>query len=213
MATLPRAYSYLGLLGILLFFACEREDLRPADYMAFSRDPQNGFVKQQQLADIRLKAFYQNPTYFALTQLSPTHISDSLLSAEIERNKYFYHFEFSIGSNSAALIDDVLKTRAGMRKEPSYESLKQKMLYSMGQYFSLHVHGDSIPCTFFLAQPNGKIDNAYHFLLAFETEIPIGENQHDPGMILCFRDSIWANQKFTFDFDNTALNQSPRLKI
>lgn len=202
----------VGIPFLCVFFGCTPDILTPSDYIKYVRNPNNGFIERHNHpSGAYIEAFYQPPEYVALTQLRNRVPGDSILSYEIERNSSFYHIFLTIGSESGSPIDELLK-KVNDGKQ-SFEERKQFMLYKAQNCFSLQVNGDSLPCVFYHAQMTGKIENAYHFVVAFEIDSArIGLNQNKD-FTLIYTDSIWFQKRFDFAFDKYRIDQSPRLKI
>lgn len=204
----------LGIsLGLAcLWIACSPDQLSPADYLRYVKDQDNGFIKRQDhLAGMFLEAFYQPPEFVSLLAWRRKEIQQEALHAEIEKNSNFYHFFFTIGSNDERPIDEILrKTDIGTK---SFDAKRQQMLYQTQPSFSIFLEGDSIPCTFCHAQLSGKIDNAYHFIIAFEPDAATHMRHRNKNLTLVYNDSIWFQKRFEFNFDINKISQSPKLKI
>lgn len=197
--------------GLCIFYGCRPDYLKPADYVRYVRDSDNGFIQRQDQADVFIEAFYQPPEYAALMQISPGELSEPRLKKEMEGNSTFYQFMLSLGSATAAPVDEVL-TKSNNGAE-GFDAKKQKMLYRLQHSFALLAGKDSLRCVFYHAQPSGKIDNAYHFILAFEADsAKIVENKSE-NLTLVYLDSLWFQKRFDFVFDKNKINQSPGLKL
>lgn len=200
----------LGIYLPVMFLACKQDYLKPSNYVHYIKDVDNGFIERRDTMDLLLQAFYQPPEYFSLIQMKPGKVDYSLLSENIRRNSNFYHFNLTIGSVSGKPIDEILKNLITNDGE-SFDIKKQHMLYNMQNYFSLATEKDSLPCTFYHAQLTGRIDNAYHFTLAFEAD-SASQKQSDV-LRLIYTDSIWLKRRFDFAFNKNKINQSPGLKL
>jgi hypothetical protein len=191
---------------------CSSDALKPSAYIQYVKNRNNGFVQHHVLPGGFIETLYQPSEYFALMQLTPEELNDSLLAKEIKQHDQFYYFDVMIGSNSDQTVDDMLK-KAVDGKQEIFDKKKERMLYGMQHDFSLVLGQDSLPCVFFLAQQQGKIDNAYHFILAFEldsTQLQLSQNND---FTLVLQDTSWFNKRFEFAFDQQKINQSPKLKL
>ena len=200
----------MGICLPVMFLGCKQDYLKPTDYVHYVKDTDNGFIERRDTMDVLLEAFYQPPEYFSLIHMEPGKIDQSLLATDIARNSNFYHFNLKIASASGKPIDEILKNIVTNDDEP-FDTKKQHMLYNMQNYFFLATGKDSLPCTFYHAQLTGKIDNAYHFALAFEAD-SASQKQSDV-LRLIYTDSIWLQSKFDFAFNKIKINQSPGLKL
>lgn len=194
-----------------VFCSCTPDDLPPADFVRYIRDPNNGFVERQKQTDIFIEAFYQPPEYIALMQIPPEDLSEFRLKKEIEKNSTFYQFMLSLGSASATPIDEILSKASN--GEDGFEAKKLRMQYRLQNGFALITGKDSLPCVFYHVQPSGKIDNAYHFILAFEADSSMVIANRSENLTLVYKDSIWYHKRFDFVFDKNKISQSPRLKF
>lgn len=200
----------IGVCLLLMHLGCKQDYLKPADYIRHVKDADNGFIERRDTLNLFVEAFYQTPEYFSLIQLDPGKIEDALLSENITKNTTFYHFNVTIGSVSGNPIDEILKSTI-INDEKKFEMKKQQMLYNMQNSFFLKTEKDSLPCAFYHAQLTGKIDNAYHFTLAFETDSVLQKQSNV--LQLVYKDSIWLQKRFDFNFNKNKINQSPGLKI
>jgi hypothetical protein len=196
-------------VGILLFlFGCRQDELAPAKYVQYIRNPKNGFIQAQHFASgIAIEAFYQPPAYLALMQAGPGDINKHGLEKVIMEQENFYQFLVSIKSNTNLPIDEQLEKQLGNGLELS--KIKDRMFYQMQSSFILIAGKDSLPCTFYHAQPSGKIDNAYHFITVFE-KLP-SFSSHDLNLLL--QDSLYFGRGFNFYFDSNSIAHTPKLKL
>jgi hypothetical protein len=204
-----RFQRLIPVLALSVWAQCKPEELSPAAYVKYVRNPDNGFTVQLASSTLTFDAFYQPPAYVALTQLG-LGVSDSENRKQaVEHNAAFYQFELRMSSSSRESIDEVLARIAG----DSAVSKRETMLYRLQNKFSLTVGSDSIPCAFFLAQPTGQLDNAYRFMLAFEPNRPRQEKKTEEQLVLIYQDDLWSKQKLRFVFDTKKLNELPALKL
>lgn len=196
---------------LCIFGGCKPDSLEPADYVRYIRDVDNGFIERQDQPGLFLEAFYQPAEYVALMEVSQENLDDTLFKASIAGNSTFYRFILSIGSVSSMPIDEALQ-KVNSSDVP-FDTRKQRMLYQLQNRFCLLAGGDSLPCVFYHAQPSGKINNAYQFILAFESDSSTIVSDRNKDLKLVYLDSLWCNKRFEFVFDRNKINQSPRLKL
>lgn len=194
------------------FSGCSPDSLRPTEYVQYIRNPKHGFIEHHEQSDIFIQAFYQPPEYAALMQIAPEDMNDSLFTAELGRGSSFYHFMLSVGSNSEIPIDEALR-KALPQGGASFEDKKIRMLYNIQNSFALVTGKDSLPCVFYHAQSAGKVDNAYHFTLAFESDSSTMKAQRNTDLVLIYKDSLWLQKRIEFVFDKNKINQSPSIKL
>lgn len=208
----PVALRITSLLLLCSLTQCTPDVLSPSEYVRYVRDPDNGFIERQgHPSGAYVEVLYQPPEYIAVTQQRGKSLVSTEIKNEIDQNSTFYHLFLSIGSDSGVPINDILKNAGGVNQ--SFADKKQQMLYGAQNSFSLLVGSDSIPCVFYHAQLSGNIDNAYHFVLAFEADSSSMIQNKNKDFTLVYNDSIWFQKRFDFTFDRTKIDQSPKLKI
>ncbi len=195
----------------LSFAACEPDYLSPSGYIRYIRNPEHGFIKKEAANSLSVEAFYQPPTYLALLKSKPGNIDAKQLQEEIERQSAFFQFFVSIRPTRNIPIDEQLAKVSA--SEDSFRIRKEHMLYRLQNCFTLETEIDSIPCHFYHVQPSGKIDNAYHFIVVFETN-PLQSTPLNPtDLKLTYRDSLWVHRQFDFQFSRNSIDNSPKLKL
>lgn len=198
---------------ICLWTACAKDQCSPVEYLLYVKNEDNGFIRRQDYpTGAFLEAFYQPPEFISLMALGQQKaVQKEVLNAEIEKNANFCHFFFTIGSNDTQSIDAILQKKD--KDNESFDAKKQQMIYQTQSCFSLLLDGRTIPCAFSHAQLDGRINNSYHFILAFELDSAAHTLYRNKNLTLIFNDSIWSQNKFEFDFDIKKISQSPKLKI
>jgi hypothetical protein len=203
---------FLGALLILTQLSCKKDYLSPIPYVSYIKNPLHGFVERHETVGLFLEAFYQPVNYFSLMQLDQKSIDNEEFITRVSNNSFFYHFRFTIGSIDGRPIDEVIKGVPGF-DNPMEKSVKERMLFSMQDQFKLDTDAGLVPCILCLSEQDGKIDNSYHFILAFETDSTAILESTIKKMELIFQDSILLNKEIKFVFDVNKINQSPKLKL
>ncbi len=206
-----RALRIHLLIGLLLVFACQPEHLSPADYIKYVRNPENGFIQQVHVANLMIEAFYQPPNYVALMQSKPGSAVKVSVHKNLERQSGFCQFMVALRATSGLPIDKELAKLSG--DPDSLELKKQHMLYRLEKSFTVLTENDSLPCVFYHAQPTGQVDNAYRFILAFESDARALPSNKREGLRLVYRDSLWFHRKFEFVFNQETILNAPKLKF
>lgn len=199
------------LFGILALNSCRPDYLPPSGYVKHIRNPENGFIQKETVSNLSVEAFYQPPEYIALMQSKPGEVNEKDIENTIERYANFYQFLVSIKPDNNIPVDEQLIKI--VESEDSFRIKKEYMLYRLQHCFSLISEHDTLPCAFYHAQPGGKIDNAYHFIVAFEKSTPNAVLKRSQDFKLIYRDPIWFQRNFNFVFNNNFIDNTPKLKL
>lgn len=200
------------LLSSLAVCYCQTNLLSPVEYVAFIRASENGFIQTESLTNFTVEAFYQPALYVALMQSSPEGIKEEPLNASTRRFENFYQFLVSIRCSTNSPIDEQLG-KLCISKD-SFQIKKEIMLYRLQNYFTLVQGADSLACTFYHAQPSGKVDNAYHFMVVFETNDKLRySDKKEVDLKLMYKDPLWFQRDFTFVFSHNTIQNAPKIKL
>lgn len=202
---------FILFCGALTLYRCHPEYLTPDAYVEYIRNPKNGFVQQESLGGITVEAFYQPPPYTAIINLNEENTKSIDIQHAIDRNAQFYQFLVSIRSTSNLPIDERLA--AVNTSQDSFRIKKECMMYRMQNCFTIVLERDSLPCIFYQAQPTGKIDNAYHFIVVFESDSSALNMKRAKDWKLLYRDSLWFHRQFEFVYNKQLLENIPQLKL
>lgn len=205
-------FQYIILLaGISTWMSCQSEYLSPTDYIKYIRNEENGFIQRHKVGNLVYEAFYQPPAYVALMQSKPGKIAKASIQNSLAKQSEFYQFMFSIRSVSGLPIDDELEKVSGTTD--SIEIKKQHLFYRSEKAYTVLIGKDSVSCVFYHPQLTGKVNNAYQFLLVFESEPATEELTEQRDLKLVFRDSLWFHRKFEFVFNKKSIAAAPKLKL
>lgn len=173
-------------------------------YKKTIHDADNGLVKESTIDNVEFKVSYRPTDLMVMRELKPEEKNDKEELARL-RNKYGKYLYFTL--HISADGDDLL---AQQNSSSEYSNLLQTFSFGMEQKVHLlNSNNDKVPMADYTYARTFGMSGSTSFLFAFDKE----EIQPSSTLTFVIEDLGFMNKTpAKFDFDMSAINDSPQLK-
>lgn len=208
--TIKNWHRMILWVAALYLAGCQQGPMSLKEFVQYTRNPDNGLMKQVETAEFRYELQYQPPSLVAYQLVKDAGATDpAAYRKAIQDASRFCNFQLVVRNNGNEALDKMLETRAGSKD--SMANWQKQLYYDIQNRFSLYMDQDTIPCTFYYTQPMGKIENAYNIMLAFEYPLNQPPAIPDKQLVFVFDDPLFSRQRLEFPFTFQQLSSLPEL--
>jgi hypothetical protein len=220
---LKKSHHIIVVLSVLLVWQCGKtkraldlgfengmtgnevtiDELRPADYVAWVREPENGLVKEKEVGEMKFAMLFKPVDYMICQEERKNEIQALAYQEKLADlgDLEYYDLKIELKNGQEELLKHNLASPQQYTKRVEYYS------FEMQKDIVLMNGSDSIPCAMLHFERAYDISPYATFLLAFPKQKSTNENR-----TIIFRDRVFEKGTLKFQFNKKDLNLIPKLK-